>query len=373
MNSQIMTDETLLYEDRRADDTAREVGKALEHFGALLCSPARPLPGLPVLHEDQIEETRVTGGERCYVTAWGVAREIGYSDLSGLGYALYQYLPLFHLVEPGGAAPQAQTPRPGLVALDTITGMATVYLHDGEEAAHSLRIDLNRQDNSAYRLADQIRYGLARDGVPILPRRIYRQDSLPYPWQEKKHQVSTVRAMNREISVPVVGFALDDQTRELAYLHIVGAKAACRSIWATLNQGGRKVLSIVDGRDNHTAVSSKNYVTFSAPVDAESGVYRLVIVDRRAVERDVADGLAYLLVHGNETDLDALFAARLDAVLPIPVRPEWGRVLKVAGSRSRLVRHGTSGGDAAALYVLTADERWNELVGGLVQSGDLVL
>ncbi len=375
----------LLYEDTSADAILEALREAVDRFGTLLCSASLPVPGLPGLPEGQLDTVwSDTLQERLVDTPWGLARRMYGSALGD--YTLHRFTPSYCIVEPraGVAQPQAQAPEPGFAVLDTVTGMAAVYVQDedGEPVpVHSLRVYLDNK-RGAHEVADRIRSDLARAGIPIYPTHIYRADSLPYPWEEKGTDFRTARVTNGEVGVPVVGFALDTQTQELVYLHVVGAKAAIRSVWATLNQGGnRKSVTIHARRRDHLAYTSKNYVTYSAPVDPETGVYRLSIVDRRAVEHEVHDR-AYLLVardgEGKEeakadADLDHLFAGRLDAVLPIPILPEWGRRLRQEGVGARLVSRCTTGGDVEAAYAMTADGRWTDLVAGLVQSGELAV
>jgi len=373
---------------------------ALSEYGLLLCNARRPIPGLPCLSEEQ-RETVWDEDTQSYlsVTSWGLAKPL-YAYYNELSYELRDFTPLFLLVRPkeGVSPPRAQVPKPGYAVLDTTTGITTVYVGSSNARSdggskesdeqpinavpvHNVRLNLDNLSGGD-NVLQHIRYALARAGVPVYPTGVYAVESTPYPWEWETGNADfrTARVFNKEVGVPLVGYATDDMN-EIVYLHIVGHKSAIRSIWATLNSSGRKPVTIDAPHDYGRRYSTHNYVTYSAPVDTDTGLYRLLIVDRRATAQEV--DRAYLLVYkGNDTteadieaNIDLAFAARLNAVLPIPILPQWGRRLRQEGEgvEKDMVQACAVGGDVAAAYIITPDPRWIELVESLVQSGELTL
>ncbi len=131
-------------------------------------------------------------------------------------------------------------------------------------------------------------------------------------------------------------------------MHIAGAKTALRSIWGT-----------------------HNYATFSDTLDDDTNLYRMVVADRRALEQEVEDRAYLVIPDSGEFDLYQVFAARLNAVLTVPVLPEWSK---------RLYRHGIEdeellapclcGGDVAKAFSI-GRKGWIELIEQLVLDGEL--
>lgn len=357
-----MTDMQLLYEDYRAEEL-QWLPTALERLGTIICNPSNPIPGLPCLPGGPID--REWANNRLLVkTPWGLAEPLWGADTDGL----WPFAPLYRLVIPDNTPlPEPQIPQTGYAVWDTVTGLVTLHADDGGEPVH-LRPTLDEARNGS-QIMDCIRADLARQGIPIFPTRLYRRDSLPYPWE---NVFKTARVNNREVSVPLVGYALD--RGEVVYLHIVGNKSAIRSIWATLHQGGGRKPVYIEGESFLTGVPTGNYVSYSTPVLADTGDYRMVILDRRAINAGGED-VAYLVVPGTHLkqtdDLLAAFAHRLDSVLPIPVLPEWGAVLYRKGVEQRLIRHLTCGGDIETAHAIINDPRWIELVQSLIQSGEI--
>ncbi len=365
-----------LYKDPGASRVLAALPSALLRAGGLLlCNTRNPVPGLPCVRDEYRTVWNEQRRRYLVVTPWGLAEPL-YSGESGF-YDLYSVTPLYRLVEPkeGVPAPQAQAPDSGYAVLDTVTGMTTVYLqadNDLSVPVHNARLNLDSLDGGD-RILRHIRYNLVQTGVPVYPTALYAVESIPYPWETEEADFRTAHVANKEVSVPLVGYALDPATGEVVYLHIVGHKSAARSIWATLNDGGNRKYINISAHRYTRGYSSHNYITYSDPVDSDLGLYRLLIVDRRAVAQEVQDR-AYLLVpKGKDAGLDLAFAARLNAVLPIPILPQWGRRLRQEGIRGNLVQMCTGGGDVGAAYVITPDPRWTELVEGLVQSGELTL
>jgi hypothetical protein len=280
-------------------------------------------------------------------------------------YQVYDLAPMYR--PRGHDAPQAQMPQRGAAVLDPITGIVTVFA--GSEAAFDTCIT-SLDGKSGKEVLHLVRVDLARAGVPVYPVELWAEPSLPYPWQDEGG-FAAAYAANDEIAVPLVGYVLDPRRSEMVYLHVAGAKTALRSIWGTLNDGGVQCVSVVEGGQRHYAFSSHNYATFSDALDDETNLYRLVVADRRALEQEV-EGRAYLVVpDGGEFDLYQVFAARLNAVLPVPVLPEWGQALYRHGIEDeQLLAPCLCGGDVAKAFAIGRDG-WIELIERLVRDGEL--
>jgi len=287
-------------------------------------------------------------------------------------YNLQGIAPLYRLFDLTPDAPEARAPEPGHAVIDVLTGVATVYVQKGgsePEAVYTTRVsDLERQTGKE--ALRQIRADLALAGVPVYPGELYGESSIPYPWDDEGG-FSAPSVHNSEVAVSLVGYVVNPDTQEVVYLHIVGAKTALRSIWGTLSNGGTQTVNIVGDRQI-TGYTSHNYETFTSFVDEETHLHRLVITDRQAIAPDVAER-AYLVIPkegSDDLDLGEVFAARLNALLPIPILPQWGKTLRQYGIRRELLHLCLCGGDVEQAYLITKDG-WVELVQDLIQDGDL--
>jgi hypothetical protein len=315
-------------------------------------------------------------GEYLARTPWGLAETVYGSEIGGDD--VYAVTPVWRIVVPDGQRPYpgAVVPVPSVAVLDMTTGMVSVYADGSDEPIHHLRLGPDTlEEADGWDLAKVIRRRLCRDRIPVYPTAIYTTSRFPYPYPLVRGDRLTRAAYvaNKEVGVPLAGCAVAPYTEEVVYLHVVGHKTAVRSIWATLNGRAGNAVQISAPGISHRAYSSQNYVTYSDPVDADLGLVRLVIVDRRAVDREVVGSEAYLVAPDTTNlDLDQAFATRLDAVLPIPILPEWGSALREEGERQGLVKACRHGGDVGtALAVVPDVERWQILVEGLVRSGEL--
>ncbi len=371
----------LIYEDSKAEEQLRALETALGLYPRLVTDPYSGIPGIPSFpngngHGPTRYQSVWSEDRREYLsdTPFGLARKLWGGDV---GYALSRYAPFYHIVTPkeGVELPEAQLPRIGDVFLDGVTGMATVTVEGdaGPVPAHNVRLGLEHLKRG-YEVLKQVRKSLLQANVPVLPARVWRHDSLAYPFEEGETEFSTVNASNGETVVPVVGYAMDKRVREVIYLHLAGWKTSCRSIWASLNSSSGKLVHVHGSDGSDAAFGTHNYHTYSDAIDADMGIYRLMAVDRRVVATEV-DERAYLLIHRgeDEADVDRLFAGRLNAVLPIPIRPEWGRVLRREGVKAELVRAIKAGGDVAHAYALEPNEAWYNLVEELLRSGALTI
>ena len=368
----------LLYEDPDAAKALRVLPKVLEKVECPVCDHQNPIPGLPVI-PDRWPEWVVHESGYLAKTPWGLADMVGngtpwglaefLGDLEGLeGNEMYAINPIWRIVVPEGHYPGAVMPAPGTAVLE-LTGMVSIYTDGCEEPVHHLRLDLDRDGWNLMRI---IRRHLCHDGIPVYPTAIYATAHLPYPYPlvTEDRLAPVARVANKEVGVPLVGYAVAPN-EEVIYLNIVGHKTAVRSIWATLNGRAGNTVRLSAPPDAYCrAYSSSNYVTYSDTV--ADGLARLVIVDRRAVDKAV-DSEAYLIAPTTaDLDLDRAFAARLDATLPLPILPEWGSVLRAEGEKNRLVKPCRFGGDVGLALAIVPDVgRWQALIEGLVQSGEL--
>ena len=363
----------LLYEDLRAEEILKALPLVLEKVERPVCSHDRPIPGLPI-DPNRWPEWVERDGRYLASTPWGLADSVYAHEIGGEVYAI---TPILNVVIPGKPYPGAAMPERGYAVLDVITGMVTVHTENGNEPVHFFRLGPDVLEGADGRdLAKIIRRRLCRDRIPVYPAAVHITIA-PYPYPLVRgtgHLTKTAYVANKEVGVPLVGYAIAPLTGEVVYLHIVGHKTAVRSIWATLNGRAGNVINITVPDDVHRAYSSQNYVTYSDPVDPDLGLVRLTLVDRRAVDREVADGEAFLIVPDGtaEHDLDRAFITRLNAVLPIPVLPEWGSTLRAEGEEKHLVKPCRFGGDVGLALAIAPDvERWQDLIEGLVRSGEL--
>lgn len=346
----------------------------------LVGSPDRPLPGFPVLPE---ETPTVYQNYRVYYrTPWGLART---ASLRYYKYPTLSRLSPLEILEPEEESrpyPEIQIPELGTALVDPITGLVRVYVG---EATTSEAIDALSRDEPVWTgmitipeewrgatVLHAVRTALARAGIPLwattllLPRR-------ESPWDGGR-DVGYVS--NDEARVALVGFALDHETREVIYLHMVGHKTALRSIWGSLNTVHARTVTVGTPTRYHYAGSSHNYTTYTDVVDTagRTGLIRMLIVDKRAYEAEVVDKAYLVLPQGIAGErLERAFASRLTAVLPVPVAPAWGRTLRQAGDERGLVTPCLCGGDVGAAYVLTADETWLELLHEQLVAGELTV
>ncbi len=347
----------------------------------LLCDTESPVPGLPCF--DAIKaQSRYDRDQQEYVydTPWGAA-VLSYGYKLGMP-SLYLIAPAVYCLLNGADAPLQAAPEIGHAVIDTLSGIVAVYRDSlPEQAVYDTRV-ASLSGRTGEEVLSQVWVDLALAGVPVCPLELYGGSTIPYPWKEVGGFAVT-HAANGEVSVPLVGYVLDPNTDNVVYLHIAGNKTALRSIWGTLANGGAQSISIAgSGRHLH-GYSSHNYTTFSDAVDLDANIYHMIIADRRVTEQE-AEGCAYLVIpkatSAEDLDLDGVFAARLNALLPVPVLPEWGKTLRRYGivDSGNLLTPCLYGGDVEKAYVITDDDGedgtksgWLGLIESLVQSGEL--
>jgi len=374
-----MNERQLIYQNGRIEEALTELPGVLERH-TLLCSPDNPVPGLPCFDaRDARSRYDRERREHVYDTPWGVATLAYNRDLGAR--RLHAITPLYRLCDGADDAPLQRAPEPGRAVVDTLTGVVSVYRGAVdtaeteesalEEAVYDTRVRLDGK--TGQQVLQQVWAGLARAGVPVCPMELYGYASSPYPWEEDGG-FRVPHVANDEVSAPLVGYAVDPETDEVVYLHVAGHKTTLRSIWGTLSNGGAQSVSIGAGRRRCFAYSSHNYDTFSDHLERDTNLYRLIVTDRRAIDRE-AEGRAYLVVPRAKTGLDlgTVFAARLNALLPIPVLPQWGQSLYGRGMREQeLLSLCPHGGDVEKAFAI-GEEGWLELIQDLVRSGELAV
>jgi hypothetical protein len=356
-----MEQRNMIYQDKYAKTVLEEIPAVLEKHPKLICDLREPLPGLlstlnPSSHWSEEERRSV------YETPWGDAKVIAGKDLGT--YKLHRFK-FYKLISSNPDTPDARMPRGGYATFDLVTGFVAVYAHDDAVPVYHTSIhvvDGTRPVN----VLREIRAELARAGVPVYPHTIYGVSELSYPWDEDDGRFRVPRASNDEASTPMVGYALDPETQDVVYLHIAGHKTALRSIWGTLSNGGW-------GSINCGALRGYNggdYQTYSSPIDRDTGTYRMIIVAASAVDLQVEESAHMLVADETEIDLGESFAARLNALLPVPVLPQWGEVLMRYGEDDGLLTLCPCDGDVKKAYRITQDG-WIELIEQLIQGGEM--
>ena len=338
----------------------------------LFCTNSQPLPGLPLIPESA---ERVYRNYCNYVqTRWGLA---SYADIHYHHYPRLSYVGLHTLVEAAENVilPVGSIPEPGTAVINPITGFCAVYAGDGRDQDVAAtppvwegRIPLPGRWY-AHEVLLQVRLALAQAGVPVYPRALFSQ-RVAYPWLTPEGlPAETAYIANGQVRVPIIGYVIDPDTDEVIYLNLVGHKTAARSIWGSLNTMHLRKLTLDAPHLHTTVISSHTYATYTAVVDADTGLLRMQIVDRRAFASDVEDRAYLVAPTGLGTAaVDTAFAVRLSAVLPVGIPAAWGSKLREVGDDLGLVCQCLSGGDVGSAYTFTADEQWLDLVAGLLKS-----
>lgn len=358
----------------RVEKLLRELRDYLaQHPQQRLFCNYEPLPGLLPLGAKPQRVYR--NGRSFYQTPWGLAES---ADISYTRYPELAYMGLQVLVEP--SRPNADIPLPvvpelATVVVNPLTGAAAVYPghldnFDGVAAAWVGKIELDTSPRNAPTAAlSQVRQHLCQAGIPLYPSRLFVEEGVQYPWMVDGWAAKPPTIANQELTLPVAGYVVDTKTDEVIYLSVVGHKTATRSIWGSLSTNHRRVLTLNALREFRVE-SSHNYTTFTTVLDADTGLQRLQIVDRRVFAGDVADTGAYLVIPQHAAvDVPTALAARLQALLPIAIQAHWD--LLTAGEDLRLIRRCAAGGDVAQAFALTADPAWLEVIHAGITAGTL--
>jgi len=348
-----------------------------------LCAADQVIPGLPMIPKGASQE--FFNYRRYLETPWGWVQKstfasYEYKYLSYFG-GLYQLVsdPVLPQEKSYAALPAATIPELGYATLDVTTGAAAVYtgdfndgadmatltpVWDGQILTHDLR---NRSDQND--IMRDIRQGLQRQSIAVYPTDLLVKVSpSQYPWHSGGLPTPTARISNNEVNVAITGYALNDD-KQLVYVSLIGHKTACRSIWGSLSTSHRRVLTLeVPGR-SFRVTSTHNYASFSQPL-GDNGQYRLTIVHKNAFANPAVDESYCVTPWMDDDATDHAFATRLDALLPIGIKPEWGKRLRHAGLEQGLVECCYAGGDVQHAYRLKEDG-WFDIVNDLLQAGEL--
>ena len=345
---------------------------ASEHPGKiLLCTERHPLPGLPVIAQDA--ECIYRDYHQFLQTPWGLAT---YANTHYYSYPMLAYADLHVLAEPLGDVPlpKATVPELGAALVHPLTGTTAVFAGDGRGLDFDRALPLWEgkvampEHWHATDLLRAVRLALARAALPVYPATLFMA-RVDYPWLTPEGlPAPTATIANDEVQLPLVGYAVDPETSEVVYLSLVAHKTAARSIWGSLSTAHQRKLLLDTPAHRMTVVSSHHYVTYTDVLDADTGLLRMQIVDRRAAAADVEDRAYLIAPAGLDTaTLHAAFAARLNAVLPVGIPAVWGSRLREVGDDVGLVRRCLSGGDVGVAYTLSADETWLDLITQLLK------
>lgn len=205
-----------------------------------------------------------------------------------------------------------------------------------------------------------------------------------------------LRTYNDQASVDCLGYAIDPEGNILVMLDVVGHKAACKSVWATVVGGLRKTFHVTPnvplcgGNAKHD-----KYAAFWTEL-SEQNVHNLLICHTRVLDAattattDPKDLHSFYLTTAERIDTSAQsraevawpddpassgaptfpprmilqrFAAMLNQALEIPVLAHWARPLWDMGLEAELITPVTCGGDISEAYrVLPDGELWAAIV-----------
>jgi len=372
---------TLTYTDPDAPGLVAELAAFARHNGhcTLLCTAGDPIPGLPLLPPDLTPTYRHY--HPVYVTPWGDAERVRFT------YAAHPTL-YYHLLYQvtGDPRPAYTVPDLGAAVVQPLTGFTQVYQEDGraEEYVFDAPVWMgkvpppaNHGRWDAAAVLRDVAHALMLDTVPVYPGTLFTEAVTGYPWLDTAglpHPPAYLH--NGEAQVALSGYAVDTARGTLLYASLVGHKTACRSIWGSLCTMHRRCLTLNAPlhRTSLTVLSSHNYATYSDGLDADTGLIRLLLIDRHAFSAHATEVAYLVLPQGlHAAEADRAFAARLSAVLPVGVLPKWGAPLRQAGLDRGLVRACTCGGDVACAYALDADTEWYTVITDLLQAGELTL
>lgn len=375
---------TLSYTDDEAPAVVAELAKfARRHPGMVLFSTARaPLPGLPAIAPDT--PTTYLHYRLAYQLPWGIATR---AQPSAGTYPHLAYLPLYCLARDAAhpatdPLPTSHIPALGAALVNPVTGLTRLYPGDGTAPDFSLdtppvwtrKLALPRRWIAGDVLT-RVRQALVRAGLPLYPGTLFVEPVDGYPWMRDRTPLAPATVRSKEMAVPLIGYAIDEDTQEVIYLNMVGHKTATRSLWGSLNTHHQRTITVDDPLTGpHRAYSSHHYATFSTPLDPDTGLIRLMILDKRALAPHV-ESLAYLILPQTlaPAAADRAFAARLNAVLPLGILPAWGHALRERGADRQLVRSLTAGGDAGHAYALDADAAWQDVIVTALHAGAITI
>ena len=310
----------------------------------------------PPLHE-------VPGLRREYPTyscAWGEFRP---ADRSGLG--VYVFRPSKQELPPGWSDYSLNTSiQPATAIVDPAHRWARVVTEDGEMVATLTDVPVWDHGSS---LLDEFRKVLARKRVPVMVWRVEWQEGAERPlWNGPAPLIR-----NDHAAVNLAGCAYDDDGN-LVYLSAVGHKTALEAIRASLMGRHRKGrLSLSTRRSSISLNGLDRYEQVWTPLP-DFAAYHVVFVARMALKPEPTDSVAYLLVFdGDGVQAQQLLIQRLHEALPIPVLDEWADALWQAAEKCGWVTRFQAGGDCTAVWRVSLEAAWAELVEELITQGTI--
>lgn len=203
--------------------------------------------------------------------------------------------------------------------------------------------------------------------IGIVPYRLFIAENPNYPYEIVRGDRLDTRvpeAENRECSAALVGYALT-MDNEVVYLHLVGPQASVKSIAATVVQGKSLTLTTPLYITASGLREDREYRVFLHPVP-QTRQYRAIVVARAAMPDGVPAGQRAFFVSPRPNDFTAL-ARRLNTLLPIPIREEWGESI-YKEANDTLIRGLRIGGDVQMGVAISTDvDRWIGLTSRLLE------
>jgi hypothetical protein len=228
----------------------------------------------------------------------------------------------------------------------------------------------------ASRFLRDIAWRAGKHGIPIFPVSLYIADDPRYPYPAIESEgtepwidLRQCTISNVQSEAAVVGYATTD-SGGVVYLHLAGPQMSVKSIFATLIQGKRAAMY---APSYHTVygLGEYGYRMFLNPIPGTKEYRGILVMPSVLGQVFPGDNWSYLVLRSSDTvDRYEALGRRLNAVLPIPVLPEWGKKLWEEGEG--LVDDLKVGGDAGDGIAIRLDtDRWTEIINRLVVEGAL--
>ena len=351
---------TLIYEDEHIRECYKWI---IEHHNRGLCPVTRPVwPGCEDGATLQMYRSLYQNGVWIYESR----------SISGARFAEERFSPLYqyYMVETYLTSDLPLPPEP-------VLGCAVIFgdrvaLYPGSEPnpeAEPLWVGLPVLRASPDMF---LRETISRNGkTGIIPYRLFLAEGDLYPYDlvaGNYLNLDVPTVSNRQCSANLVGYALTPDG-EVVYLHLVGSQAGVKSLAATVIQG--KILTLFTPW-HHSVTGLKEdreYRFFLWPVP-QTRLYRAILVAKSAMPDGSANDRAFF-VSRNE-DFAAL-ARRLDILLPIPIKEEWGEKLYEEAMHGLIFPLQIGGDVRMGVRVNTDVSRWEKLISCLLQDGTLTI
>jgi hypothetical protein len=230
----------------------------------------------------------------------------------------------------------------------------------------------------ASRFLRDIAWRAGKHGIPIFPVSLYIADDPRYPYPAIESEgtepwidLRQCTISNVQSEAAVVGYATTD-SGGMVYLHLAGPQMSVKSIFATLIQGKRAAMY---APSYHTVygLGEYGYRMFLNPIPGTKEYRGILVMPSVLGQVFPGDNWSYLVLRASDTaDRYEALAYRLNATLPVPVLPEWGKKLWEEGKYLGLVDDLKVGGDAGDGIAIRLDtDRWTEIINRLVVEGTL--